>query len=79
MGARLDETPDTLTIYHSKLNAANIDGRHDHRIVMATAVAGMIAEGETVIEGAEWVGVSFPNFYEMCQSLGAEIQRLKGV
>lgn len=79
MGARFDETPDTLTIYHSELKAANIDGRHDHRIVMATAVAGMIAEGETIIEGAEWVGVSFPNFYEVCKSLGAEIQRMKVV
>ncbi|MEW6533034.1 MAG: 3-phosphoshikimate 1-carboxyvinyltransferase [Thermodesulfobacteriota bacterium] len=79
MGARFDETPDTLTIYHSELKAANIDGRHDHRIVMATAVAGMIAEGETLIEGAEWVGVSFPNFYETCGSLGAEILRMKVV
>jgi len=79
MGARFDETPDTLTIYHSELKATNIDGRHDHRIVMATAVAGMIAEGETIIEGAEWVGVSFPNFYEVCRSLGAEILRMKVV
>ncbi len=76
MGGHFDETPDTLTIYHSELKAANIDGRHDHRIVMATAVAGMIAKGETVIEGAEWVGVSFPNFYEICKSLGAEIERM---
>jgi 3-phosphoshikimate 1-carboxyvinyltransferase len=76
MGGRFDETPDTLTIYHSDLKATNIDGRHDHRIVMATAVAGMIAEGETVIEGAEWVGVSFPNFHEIMKSLGTEIQRM---
>ncbi len=76
MGARFDETSDSLTIYHSELKGASIDGRHDHRIVMATAIAGMMAEGETIIEGAEWSGVSFPNFYDVCKALGAEIQRL---
>jgi 3-phosphoshikimate 1-carboxyvinyltransferase len=76
MGARFDETSDSLTIYHSELKGASIDGRHDHRIVMATAIAGMMAAGETIIEGAEWSGVSFPNFYDICRALGAEIQRL---
>ena len=41
MGGRFDETPDSLTIYNSDLKAAPIDGRHDHRIVMATAVAAI--------------------------------------
>jgi 3-phosphoshikimate 1-carboxyvinyltransferase len=75
MGGRFEETEDSLTIYHSELHGAHIDGRHDHRIVMATAIAGMIAEGETMIDDAEYVGVSFPNFYEVCTSLGADIQR----
>jgi 3-phosphoshikimate 1-carboxyvinyltransferase len=75
MGGRFDETADSLTIYHSELKGALIDGRRDHRIVMAAAAAGMIADGETVIEGAEWVSVSFPNFYEVCSALGADIRK----
>jgi 3-phosphoshikimate 1-carboxyvinyltransferase len=75
MGGRFDETPDSLTIYNSDLKAAPIDGRHDHRIVMATAVAAMMATGETIIDDAEYVGVSFPNFHELFSSLGANIQR----
>ena len=75
MGGRFDETPDSLTIYNSDLKAAPIDGRHDHRIVMATAVAAMMATGETTIDDAEYVGVSFPNFHELFTSLGANIQR----
>jgi 3-phosphoshikimate 1-carboxyvinyltransferase len=74
MGGRFEETADTLTIRHADLTGAHIDGRHDHRIVMATSIAGLIAEGETVVEGAEWVGVSFPNFHEVCTALGARIQ-----
>jgi 3-phosphoshikimate 1-carboxyvinyltransferase len=75
MGGRFEETADTLTIHHADLTGAHIDGRHDHRIVMATSIAGLIAEGETVVEGAEWVGVSFPNFHEVCTALGARIEK----
>lgn len=74
MGGRFDETPDSLTIYHSDLKAAKIDGRHDHRIVMATTVAGLIADGRSEISDAEYCGVSFPNFYQLMVSLGAKIK-----
>lgn len=74
MGGRFDETSDSLTIYHSDLKAAKIDGRHDHRIVMATSVAALIAEGETEISDAEYCGVSFPNFYQLMSALGAKIE-----
>lgn len=77
MGGRFEETPDSLTIYHSELRGAHIDGRHDHRIVMAASIAGLIAEGESIIDDAEFVGVSFPNFYEVCRSLGANIERME--
>lgn len=77
MGGRFEETPDSLTIYQSNLKGTHIDGRHDHRIVMATAVAGMIAKGETIIDDAEYVKVSFPDFYETFTSLGADIQKME--
>ncbi|MFH1060256.1 MAG: 3-phosphoshikimate 1-carboxyvinyltransferase [Pseudomonadota bacterium] len=76
MGGRFEETADSLTIYQSDLKGAHIDGRHDHRIVMATAVAALTAAGDTLIDDAEYVGVSFPNFYEVCRGLGADIERL---
>ena len=74
MGGKFEETPDSLTIYHSELKGADIDGRHDHRIVMATSVAGLIAKGTTTINHAEYVKVSFPNFYEVMKGLGAQIE-----
>ena len=77
MGGRFEETPDSLTIYQSDLKGTDIDGRHDHRIVMATAVAAMMAEGETIISDAEYVGVSFPHFFEVMTGLGANIQRME--
>ena len=77
MGGKFEETEGSLTVYHSELKGTRIDGRHDHRIVMATAVAAMTAEGETMIDDAEYVGVSFPNFYEVMTSLGADIKRME--
>jgi 3-phosphoshikimate 1-carboxyvinyltransferase len=76
MGGRFEETSDSLTIYQSDLKAAKINGRHDHRIVMATAVAALMAEGTTEISDAEYCGVSFPNFYELMGSLGARIEKV---
>lgn len=74
MGGSFEETPDSLTIYHSKLKGTHIDGRDDHRIIMATAIAGMMAEGETIIDDAEYVEVSFPNFAELMTDLGGKIE-----
>ncbi len=77
MGAKMEETESTLTIYHSELKGAYIDGRNDHRIVMATSIAAMMAEGPSIITNAEYTGVSFPGFYESMKSLGASIERLQ--
>ena len=74
MGGKFEETPDSLTIYPSERMGAEIDGRHDHRIVMATAVAGLIAKGRTLIDHAEYARISFPTFYEVMKELGASIE-----
>lgn len=46
---------------------------HDHRIAMACAVAGLKAEGEVVIEEAEAINKSYPEFYEHIKKLGAVV------
>ena len=73
MGARIEELPDGLIIKKSPLRGARLHGHGDHRVVMALAVAGLVAEGQTEIETAESVSVTFPNFRELLQSLGADI------
>jgi 3-phosphoshikimate 1-carboxyvinyltransferase len=74
MGAKIDIDADSLTIHQSDLRGAKIDGRCDHRIVMATAVAGLVAQGSTEISDAEYFQESFPNFHELMTSLGANIR-----
>lgn len=69
MGATVDEFPDGLHVSRSELHGAEIDSHHDHRIAMAFAIAGLLADGETTILGAEAADVSFPGFFETLQSV----------
>jgi 3-phosphoshikimate 1-carboxyvinyltransferase len=43
---------------------------------MALALAGMIAEGETIIETAESAAVTYPTFFEDFRNIGAKISIL---
>lgn len=69
MGADIEEFEDGLRVGPSKLKGAVIDTYHDHRIAMAFAIAGLFAEGETEIRGAECAAVSFPEFFDVLSSV----------
>ena len=63
MGAEVYETPDGLTITGGRpLHGARLQSFGDHRIAMAFAIAGLFAEGETVIEDCECIDTSYPGF-----------------
>ncbi|HVG29856.1 MAG TPA: 3-phosphoshikimate 1-carboxyvinyltransferase [Pyrinomonadaceae bacterium] len=73
MGARVEEYDDGLFVEgRAPLRGARVRSYGDHRVAMAFAVAGLVAEGETEIEGAECVAVSFPEFFEL---LGSVVER----
>ena len=72
MGVDIKEEPDRLVIRGGGLHGACVSGWHDHRIVMALCVAGMVA-GDTVIDTAESVDISYPGFFEAMKSLGGDI------
>jgi 3-phosphoshikimate 1-carboxyvinyltransferase len=73
MGADIEELSDGLIIRPSKLKGCTLDGHDDHRVVMALAVAGLNTEGETIINGAEAMNVTFPDFVELINSCGGNI------
>jgi 3-phosphoshikimate 1-carboxyvinyltransferase len=67
MGATVEEQPDGLKVEGRRageLHGAEIEPHGDHRIAMAFAVAGLAAEGATVIRDADCAGVSYPAFFE---------------
>jgi 3-phosphoshikimate 1-carboxyvinyltransferase len=63
MGARVDERPDGLVIEGPQpLRGAHVSSGGDHRMAMALAVAGLIADGETLIDDVACIETSFPGF-----------------
>ncbi|MDQ3800022.1 MAG: 3-phosphoshikimate 1-carboxyvinyltransferase [Acidobacteriota bacterium] len=69
MNAEVEEFPDGFRVAKSALKGARVASFGDHRIAMAFAVAGLLATGETEIEGAESAGVSFPEFFRTLENV----------
>lgn len=72
MGAEVEEFPDGLRVGArgaGRLHGATIDPHEDHRIAMAFAIAALGAEGETIIRDPQCVAISFPNFFDLLESL----------
>ncbi|MBP9102950.1 MAG: 3-phosphoshikimate 1-carboxyvinyltransferase [Chitinophagaceae bacterium] len=74
MGVRIDLNDDTMTVHGGNaVKGAIVHSRHDHRIAMACAVAALKADGETVIEEADAIKKSYPDFYNDLEKLGADV------
>jgi len=70
MGAACEEREDGLVVPGSQsLHGAEIDSAGDHRIAMAFSVAALRANGASVIHGADAARISFPEFFEMLESV----------
>jgi len=70
MGVKVNELKDGIVIEGSnRLSAATIQSHEDHRVAMAMAVAGLMADGVTTIEDTECVNTSFPGFVEVLKRL----------
>ena len=65
LGATVRETDDGMMIEGgAKLSGAEVASHGDHRIAMAMAVAGLVADGETVIGDSDAADVSYPSFWQ---------------
>lgn len=73
MGADIEELEDGLIIRESKLKGTKVCGHDDHRVVMALAIAGLNSEGETEIDTAEAMNVTFPDFVKFIVESGGNI------
>ena len=74
MGIKTEERPDGMIIYGGRPHGGVIDGANDHRIVMAFAVAAAYAEGESIIDGAQAIEKSYPEFFTDFNTLGGNTE-----
>ena len=74
MGGKIHVEEDRVRIEPAdRLTGANLDSYQDHRVAMACSIAALGAHGESVIENAEAVSKSYPDFFDDLTKLGAEI------
>ena len=74
MGVVIDLEDDMMIIHGgSRVKGADVHSHHDHRIAMACAVAALSAAEETVIDEADAVRKSYPDFFNDLEKLGADV------
>lgn len=71
LGADIQETTDGFIISGKKelKGGAEVETYHDHRLAMSLYVAGLICKEPVLINGFEWVDISFPEFDQLFYSL----------
>ena len=72
LGGHAEVTPDGLIIDGGPVRGGTVDGKNDHRIVMAAAILATRAEGDVTITGADAVSKSYPDFFEHFRALGGK-------
>ena len=73
MGADVTELPDGWEIRGPHpLEGARVFSHGDHRVAMALAVAGLLADGQTEVEDAECVGISYPGFWDEVEAVSSQ-------
>jgi 3-phosphoshikimate 1-carboxyvinyltransferase len=74
LGAEVEELADGFSVRGpTRLTGTTVPSHGDHRLAMMLAVAGLIASGETVVEGAEVADISFPGFAGTLMAAGGRI------
>jgi len=70
LGGEVEERADGFSVRPTRrLRGGTADAAGDHRLAMAFAIAALGASGSCVIIGADAVGVSYPGFFEVLQSI----------
>ena len=70
MGADIEARPDGFVVRGpTPLRGTTVESYGDHRLAMALAVAGLLADGETVIQDAECAADSFPGFWQLLRGV----------
>ena len=69
LGIKVEPRDDGICIEGGGLRGGEVSSHTDHRIAMAFAVAGLIADGTTVIDDSACVQISFPSFFEIVESV----------
>ena len=73
LGAKITELPDGMIIEGTgSLKGGACRSHGDHRLAMTLGIAGLLADGDVLLSGAEVVDVSYPGFWQDLELLASE-------
>jgi 3-phosphoshikimate 1-carboxyvinyltransferase len=73
LGIFAESLPDGIRIKGGRIKGGTVKSAGDHRIAMAFAMAGLVAESEVIVEDCANVATSFPGFVELAKNSGLKI------
>jgi 3-phosphoshikimate 1-carboxyvinyltransferase len=74
MGIKIDLQGDIMLVHGGTgIKGAHVHSHNDHRIAMACAVAALTADGPVIIDNAEAINKSYPEFYDHLELLGGKV------
>lgn len=76
LGVEVDEHKDGMVVQGGAITGGEVNSFHDHRIAMSFAVAGAVAEQEITVLDCDNVATSFPNFIDLANELGLDIESI---
>jgi 3-phosphoshikimate 1-carboxyvinyltransferase len=75
LGARIEERPDGFIIHGpTPLEGMVAQSHGDHRLAMALVMAGLLADGETIVRETNCIADSFPGFVEAMRAIGGDVR-----
>lgn len=74
LGVEVEELSDGAIITGGRVRGGEVDSGGDHRIAMSLAVLALAAEEPVLIDNAEWIRTSYPDFVDDMRALGAEME-----
>lgn len=74
LGIHVDESADGAIVHGGRFGGGIVDSHHDHRVAMALAMAGTVADDEVVIHDVDNVDTSFPGFRDLLRDVGGNIE-----
>jgi len=76
LGGRIEFDENTISVTGSALKGGTVSSANDHRIAMSAAIASLRCSGDVIIDIAEAVRKSYPDFYEKFTMLGGKYSEL---
>ena len=77
LGISVNELIDGVVIQGGQLTGGTVDSCGDHRVAMAFAMAGFLAQDEIIIKDCMNIFTSFPNFCDLASNVGLNIKTIK--